>query len=174
MPQDEIPSGAEPYHSTDPQDDLPPIEIDPQDYHTALDEENGVPDKSMEPPALPMSREPSSRIRRPVDRLNLIAFTPSKSPRTHYANMSVARAMRLFPEKTSTAMEGEVRSLLGKETFSGSKWENLTPDMRKKVLRSHMNVVEKYLPTLDETGNRAIDKVKARLCVDGRGQDRSD
>jgi Reverse transcriptase (RNA-dependent DNA polymerase) len=37
-----------------------------------------------------------------------------------------------------------------------------------------MNVVEKYLPTLDPDGNRAIDKVKARLCVDGRGQDRDD
>ena len=130
-------------------------------------------DDTMEPPASPIRREPSSRIRRPVDRLNLIAVTPAKSPHTHYANMSVARAMRLFPEKTSTAMESEVRSLLGKETFSGAKWEHLTPDMRKKVLRSHMNVVEKYLPTLDETGNRAIDKVKARLCVDGRGQDRS-
>ena len=88
--------------------------------------------------------------------------------------MSVARAMRLFPEKTTVAMESEVRSLLSKQTFSGARRDNLTPDQRKKVLRSHMNVVEKYLPTLDDTGNRAIDKVKARLCVDGRGQDRSD
>ena len=37
-----------------------------------------------------------------------------------------------------------------------------------------MNIVEKYLPSLDSTGNHAIDKVKARLCVDGRAQDRSD
>jgi Reverse transcriptase (RNA-dependent DNA polymerase) len=37
-----------------------------------------------------------------------------------------------------------------------------------------MNVVEKYLPTLDSEGNRALDKVKARLCVDGRGQDRTE
>ena len=37
-----------------------------------------------------------------------------------------------------------------------------------------MNVIEKYLPTLDSTGNRAIDKVKARLCVYGRAQDRAD
>jgi hypothetical protein len=37
-----------------------------------------------------------------------------------------------------------------------------------------MNVVEKYLPTLDSDGNRALDKVKARLCVDGRGQDRTE
>jgi hypothetical protein len=37
-----------------------------------------------------------------------------------------------------------------------------------------MNIVEKYLPTLDSTGNRAIDKVKARICVDGRTQNRAD
>ena len=37
-----------------------------------------------------------------------------------------------------------------------------------------MNVVEKYLTTLDDTGNGAMDKVKARLCVDGRGQDSAD
>lgn len=37
-----------------------------------------------------------------------------------------------------------------------------------------MNVVEKYLPTLDKTGDRAVDK--ARLCVDGdgRAQNRAD
>ena len=168
-PLDEIPSDAEQHDITHPPDDLPSIGTD-----SALDEEDGVQDDLIEPVATPMRREPSTRIRRPIDRLNLIAVTPGKSPHTHYANMSVVRAMRLFPEKTSAAMESEVRSLLGKETFSGAKWEHLTPDMRKKVLRSHMNVVEKYLPTLDETGNRAIDKVKARLCVDGRGQDRAD
>ena len=39
-----------------------------------------------------------------------------------------------------------------------------------------MNVVEKYLPTLDSTGNSAIDNIKARLCVDrdGRAQNRVD
>jgi hypothetical protein len=37
-----------------------------------------------------------------------------------------------------------------------------------------MNVVEKYLTTLDSDDNRALDKVKARLCVDGRGQDRTE
>jgi hypothetical protein len=39
-----------------------------------------------------------------------------------------------------------------------------------------MNVVEKYLPTLNSTGDRTIDKGKARLCVDGdgRAQNRAD
>lgn len=35
-----------------------------------------------------------------------------------------------------------------------------------------MNVLKKYLPTLDPDGNRAIDKVEERLCVDARGLDR--
>ena len=33
-----------------------------------------------------------------------------------------------------------------------------------------MNVVEKYHPTVDANGDRQVDKVKARLCVDGRAQ----
>jgi Reverse transcriptase (RNA-dependent DNA polymerase) len=33
-------------------------------------------------------------------------------------------------------------------------------------------VVEKYHPTLDDKGDRSVDKVKARLCVDGRAQER--
>jgi hypothetical protein len=37
-----------------------------------------------------------------------------------------------------------------------------------------MNVVEKYQPTLDSNGDRAVDKVKAQQCVDGRGHDRSE
>ena len=67
-----------------------------------------------------------------------------------------------------------MKSLLSKNTFSGAKRHTLSADQQKRILKSHMNVVEKYLPTLDATGNRAIDKVKARLCVDGRGQDRAD
>ena len=33
-----------------------------------------------------------------------------------------------------------------------------------------MNVVEKYHPPVDANGDRQVDKVKARLCVDGRAQ----
>jgi Reverse transcriptase (RNA-dependent DNA polymerase) len=119
----------------------------------------------------PVSRQPSTRIRRPVIRLNLLA---ESDPSVMYANLTASRLMRLFPEKTTAAMEGEVRSLLSKQTFSGVLGNTLTYEQRRKVLRSNMNVIEKYLPTLDSTGNRAIDKVKARLCVDGRAQDRAD
>ena len=76
--------------------------------------------------------------------------------------------------KTQAAMASEVTSLLSKQTFKGVHTSSLSTQQKSRILRSHMNVVEKYLPVLDHTGNRAIDKVKARLCVDGRGQDRDD
>ena len=152
----------------------PATEYDLQPTDDTQDRENGVQENPTTPKSPPPMREPSTRIRRPIDRLNLVAVSPGETHRVHYANMSVARAMRLFPEKTALAMESEVKSLLSKLTFSGARRDNLTQDQRRKILRSHMNVVEKYLPTLDETGNRAVDEVKARLCVDGRGQDRAD
>ena len=71
-------------------------------------------------------------------------------------------------EKTAVVMEGEVRSLHSKQTFSGVFGNTLTYEQGRKVLRSNMNVIEKFLPPPDNTGNRAIDKVKARLCVDSR------
>ena len=37
-----------------------------------------------------------------------------------------------------------------------------------------MNVTEKFLPTVDSNGNRELDKIKARFCVDGRAQVRAD
>ena len=52
--------------------------------------------------------------------------------------------------------------------------EQLSPTQRQKILRSNMNNVEKYLPTLNSNGDRQIDKVKARFCVDGRAQVRED
>lgn len=129
-----------------------------------------IPSPSPPPARPPLElRQPSARIRKPVTRLNLHTTTGIV-----HAHMTVSRAMRLFPDKTMAAMEGEVKSLLGKQTFSGVHKGALTFTQRQRILRSNMNVVEKYLPTLDATGNRAIDKVKARLCVDGRGQDRAD
>jgi Reverse transcriptase (RNA-dependent DNA polymerase) len=109
-------------------------------------------------PMLPM-REPLTRITKPVDRLNL---------------MSVNKAARMFPEKSTLAMEAEVASLLGKQTFKGVHRGSLSTDQRKRILRSIMNITEKFLPTLNDKGVREIDKVKSRLCVDGRAQSRED
>ena len=89
------------------------------------------------------------------------------------AHMSVTRGLQMFKEKTTTAMEGEVRSLLVKKTFTGVDVSGWPYEKKTKILRSIMNIVEKYHPTVDDNGERSVDKVKARLCVDGRTQERS-
>ena len=165
---------TEPDSTADSQEDLPPNEIDIPTPDQDQEEENGVPEDTTPLAHTPHRREPSTRIKKPIDRLNLVATSPTQGPPVHYASMSVPRALKLFPEKTNLAMESEVKSLLSKNIFSGVKRHTLSADQQKRILRSHMNVVEKYLPTLDATGKRAIDEVKARLCVDGSGQDRAD
>ena len=78
----------------------------------------------------------------------------------------------MFKDKTASAIEGEVGSLLAKKTFTGVDVSTWAIEKKKKILRSIMNIVEKYHPALDEKGARSVEKVKARLCVDGRAQDR--
>jgi hypothetical protein len=124
-------------------------------------------------------REKSSRLKKPIDRLNLTAEEVSTQAQEidnpHvWSMMSVTRGLKLFPEKTAFAIESEVKSLLAKDTFSGVHMSQLTQPQRNKILRSIMNVTEKFLPTLNSEGNREIDKVKARFCVDGRAQVRTD
>jgi hypothetical protein len=88
--------------------------------------------------------------------------------------MSVPRALKLFPEPTAKAIKSEMTSLLANDTFTAVDINTLDQTMKKKILRSIMNITEKFLPNLDANSNRAIDKIKARFCVDGRGQVRSD
>ena len=124
-------------------------------------------------------REKSTRLKKPIDRLNLaaekVSFQAQEIDKQHgWMMMSVTRGLKLFPEKTAFAIESEVKSLLAKDTFSGVHMSQLTDTQRKKILRSIMNVTEKFLPTLNSEGNRENDKIKARFCVDGRGQVRAD
>ena len=135
--------------------------------------------RTTQPVAPVEMREKSTRIRKPVDRLNLGAVGESKETQqttggSEWLMMTVPRALKLFPEKTVLAIESEVKSLLAKGTFTGVHIYDLTVSQKKKILRSNMNVVEKYLPTLNSAGDREVDKVKARLCVDGRAQVRED
>jgi DNA-directed RNA polymerase subunit H (RpoH/RPB5) len=88
--------------------------------------------------------------------------------------MTTTKAMRKFPKEALDAMRSEISSLLGKFTFDGVMIHELSQDQRKKILRTIMNITEKWLPDLDENGKRLLDKIKARFCVDGRGQIRTD
>ena len=116
-------------------------------------------------PSAPIEmREKSTRTRKPPDRLNLVAEklpipTRKEGIRGEWSLMTVTRALKLFPDKATAAIESEVKSLLAKGTFSGVHMEQLSPTQKQKILRSNMNVVEKYLPTLNSNGDRQIDKV---------------
>lgn len=64
----------------------------------------------------------------------------------------------MLQEKTTLAMEAEVISLLGKQSFRGVHGGSLTGDQRKRILRSIMKITE----VLNDSREREIDKVKAR------------
>ena len=103
-PPDEMMPYTEPDSTDDLQEDLLPKEIHVPTPDQDQDEENGVPDDTRPLAHTPPRREPSTRIRKPVDRLNLVAASPTQGPSVHYASMSVPRALKLFPEKTNLAI----------------------------------------------------------------------
>jgi hypothetical protein len=124
-------------------------------------------------------REKSTRIRKPPVQFNLgVTSEPratlEEARRAPTTLMSMQRGLKLFRTETEKAIELEVTALLSKTTFEAVDADKPPNNQRKRTLRSIMNVVEKYLPTLDSAGNRALDKVKARLCVGGRGQNRGE
>ena len=148
------------------------------DLDTPSDEisgQNELPDGTQDPnsqdhPAAPANvrthkperllemREPSSRIRKPPVKLNLEAIkepqeTLVNGGKTLAALMSVSRGLKLFKEKTTLAIEAEVKSLLLKKTFSGVHMDSWPSEQKKRILRSIMNVVEKYHPTVDANGD---------------------
>ena len=131
-------------------------------------------------PSAPVEmRQKSTRSRKPPDRLNLVADklpipTQKGGIRGEWSFMTVTRALKLFPDKAPAAIESEIKSLLAKGTFLGVHMEELSPTQKQKILRSNMNVVEKYLTTVNSDGDHQIDKIKARFCVDGRAQVRDE
>ena len=114
-----------------------------------------------------------------MDKLNLGGqeineLAPVYKKSHSWALMSVQRALKLFPGPTASAIKSEVTSLLAKGTFSVVDKGSFTQAQQKRTLRPIMDVTEKFFPTIDSCGNRELDKIKARFCVDGRDQVRSD
>ncbi len=80
-------------------------------------------------------------------------------------NLSVGAAIRNFGNNAREAGKAELIQLFKeKKALVPVKWENLTPAQRKKVVRSHMFLRDKY-----EDG--MFVKLKGRIVVDGRMQD---
>jgi hypothetical protein len=82
-------------------------------------------------------------------------------------NLGVGEAIRELGNVASDACKAELQQLfVEKKALQPVKWSGLSREQRRKVIRSHMFLKEKY-----EDG--AFVKMKARLVADGRMQDRS-
>ena len=113
------------------------------------------------PPPTPAPSRPV-RDRRPPDRLNLYSVF----------HMTARRALREDPATARPAIEAELKTLISKGVFRPVQVSALTPTQRAGIIRSQLNVTQKYLPTTEGAG-RVKDKVKARLVGGGDCQDRS-
>jgi len=82
-------------------------------------------------------------------------------------NLSVGAAIRNFGDDARDACKQELEQLFrDKKALTPVKWDELTDEQRKKVVRSHMFLREKY-----EDGKFV--KLKGRIVADGRMQDRT-
>ena len=80
--------------------------------------------------------------------------------------------MKEISRQARPAIIDELINLTKKGVLTGRLWEDLTPNQRKRIRRSHTNIPHKRAPTSDGTG-RTMDKVKARHVANGEGQDRN-
>jgi Reverse transcriptase (RNA-dependent DNA polymerase) len=86
--------------------------------------------------------------------------------------MTARKASKESPDEAIPVIKKELVTLLDKHAFHGVKYDNLNPGQRKGIIRSQMNVTQKYAPSSDGNG-RVKDKLKARLVGGGDCQDRS-
>jgi hypothetical protein len=93
-----------------------------------------------------------SRIRRPPEKLNLYSVY----------HMTARRALKENPGEALPIIRQELETLLRKGVFRGRDYASLTENQRKGIIRSQMNVTQKYAPSSDGNG-RVKDKLKARL-----------
>ena len=103
-----------------------------------------------------------TRIRRPPEKLNLYGVY----------HMTAKRALKENPDGALPVIRQELETLLRKRVFHGRDYATLTDSQRKSIIRSQMNVTQKYAPSSDGNG-RIKDKLKARLVGGGDGQDRN-
>jgi hypothetical protein len=75
-------------------------------------------------------------------------------------------------DEVMPVIKKELETLLRKGVFHGRDYSTLTDKQRKGIIRSQMNITQKYAPSSDGNG-RIKDKLKARLVGGGDGQDRN-
>ena len=111
----------------------------------------------------------STRDRKAPDRLTLLCVEDSHEEKTQLLSyhMTARRAMKKISLQARPAIIDELTN----RVLTGQLWEDLTPNQRKRILRSHINITLKRAPTSDGTG-RTMDKIKARHVANREGQDR--
>ena len=102
------------------------------------------------------------RDRRPPSKLNLLSVY----------HITAKRALRESPDTARPAIESELKTLMAKGVLRPVHVSKLTPFQRANVIRSQLNVTQKFLPSSDWTG-RVKDKVKVRPVGGGDCQDRN-
>ena len=130
------------------------------DNQAAGPTETEVPDTSPTPTPVPYVHP--QRIRRPPEKLNLLSVY----------HITARRALKENPNEALPVIRQELETLLRKGVFHGIEYASLTQAQRKGIIRSQMNVTQKYAPSSDGNG-RIKDKLKARLVGGGDGQDRN-
>jgi hypothetical protein len=93
--------------------------------------------------------------------------TKSLSQSSFGLHLSTRAAIKTYGKVALAAMRKEMSQILEKETIRGVKFTNLSSAQRRRIIRSHMFIKEKYLPT------GVCEKLKARFVAGGDGQDRS-
>ncbi len=82
-------------------------------------------------------------------------------------NMSVKNGLKTYGGMAEKVCEVELKQLfLDKKALLPMKWEDLNKEQRRRVIRSHMFLTEKY-------NDGVFEKLKGRMVADGRTQDRS-
>jgi hypothetical protein len=79
--------------------------------------------------------------------------------------ISVRAALRDRGDSAKAAIMDELENIVDKGVFHGVHMRDLTSAQRKTILRSVTFLKDKY------TASGVFDKFKARLCVNGSGQD---
>ena len=179
--------GGTPMHADDRQAEQTPVPADftdeptaPEerdtplsaDLSTAIAETNDDPGDSYGPEpttpvvppviAAPQPYIHPTRTRRAPDRLNLLCVN----------HMTARKALKENPDEALPVIRKELETLLRKKAFHGKDYNELDHAQRKGIIRSQMNVTQKYAPSSDGNG-RIKDKLKARLVGGGDCQDRN-
>ena len=152
-------------HTADPTDEVAASEqrdapLIADSVTTTVDDDDNITTngpRSMDPPSPALQQHVyPTRIRRAQDRLNLLCVN----------HMTARKALKENPDEALQVIRKELDTLLRKKAFHGRNYDDLTQEQRKGIIRSQMNVTQKYAPSSDGNG-RVKDKLKARLVGGG-------